>query len=62
MVKTLIVAATEGEINGLRLNLINKAEYGFLVTGIGMVNTTYALTKQLVESELPVRIINVGIA
>jgi futalosine hydrolase len=42
--------------------LINKAEYGFLVTGIGMVNTTYALTKQLVESELPVRIINVGIA
>ncbi|MFT4525168.1 MAG: futalosine hydrolase [Bacteroidia bacterium] len=62
MAKTLIVAATEAEIEGLRSTLADIAECEFLVTGIGMVNTTFTLTKYLNGIEPPKKIINVGIA
>ena len=61
MVQTLIVAATEGEIEELRLTLANNSECDFLVTGVGMLNTTFVLTRRLSDIELPGRIINVGI-
>lgn len=62
MAKTLIIAATEAEIDGLRLTLSDNSDCEFLVTGVGMINTTFAMTKYLSESQIPDRIINVGIA
>lgn len=61
MAKTLIVAATEAEIEGLRLSLADFSGREFLVTGVGMINTTFTLTKYLSNNDLPDRIINVGI-
>lgn len=62
--KILLVAATENEIGLLREKL-NEAlpdqEIEFLVTGVGMVNTTYALTRRLTRHEYDLAI-NVGLA
>ena len=54
--KILIVAATTKEIN--ENNLI---DYDVLITGVGMVNTVFSLTKYL-HNHTPDIIINVGIA
>jgi futalosine hydrolase len=62
MAKTLIVAATVVEVEGLRSIFNGHDDYEILVTGVGMVNTTFSLTKMLASKELPSRIINVGIA
>ena len=62
MAKTLIVAATEIEVEGLRMFLGSDSNFEFLVTGVGMVNTTFSLTKRLSSGELPSKVLNVGIA
>ena len=54
--KILIVAATTKEVN--ENNLI---DYDVLITGVGMVNTVFSLTKYL-HNHTPDIIINVGIA
>ena len=54
--KILIVAATTKEIN--ENNLI---DYDVLITGVGMVNTVFSLTKYL-HNHTPDIIINVGIS
>lgn len=63
----LIVAATEREINITRRYLAEKRYHrkdcniSILITGVGLVNTTYKLTKYLVTEE-PDLVIQAGIA
>jgi len=53
--KVLIVAATEGEISPLVQHIASPAyanrDIGILITGVGMVATTYALTKKLQRAQ-----------
>ncbi len=49
--KILLCAATEGELSNLREIEVNSQEIDFLVTGIGMVATTYSLTRQFAAAE-----------
>jgi futalosine hydrolase len=63
-VKILLVAATDQEISALRERIMQqpiKPSIDFLVTGIGMVATTYALTKKLQEDRYDL-VIALGIA
>ena len=62
MAKTIIVAATRAEVEGLRSIFNGDDDYEILLTGVEMVNTTFYLTKMLASKELPSRIINFGIA
>lgn len=61
--KILIVAATEPEVKGLKESLSSLAlsSIDFLITGVGMVNTSYELTKALLNANYSF-VINVGIA
>jgi futalosine hydrolase len=61
--KILIVAATEAELNGLKhqLNTEHLASLDFLVTGVGMINTCFELTKSLLNNQYNY-VINIGIA
>lgn len=62
--KILLVAATDQEISSLRERIMQqpiKPSIDFLVTGIGMVATTYALTKKLQEDRYDL-VIALGIA
>ena len=61
MKTSLIVAATEAEIKGLMSTQENRADVEFLVTGVGMVNTCFHLTKRLTEGGVN-KVMNVGIA
>lgn len=56
----LVVAATDGELESLRLHCPGQIQ--FLVTGVGLVETTYALTRYLTQHPEVSRVINVGIA
>ena len=58
--KILIVAATEKEISLLR-TLSTDAKTDFLITGIGMVSTAYALSKKLQEIKYDL-VLNCGLA
>ena len=49
--KILLCSATEGELSNLREIEVNSQEIDFLVTGIGMVATTYSLTRQFAAAE-----------
>ncbi|MBK5284815.1 MAG: futalosine hydrolase [Bacteroidia bacterium] len=63
-VKVLIVSATEIEISPIR-NYIEKEKAllsaDILITGVGSVSTTYALTKQLQKNKYDI-VLNFGIA
>lgn len=61
--KILVVAATEPEVKGLKdaLSTVQLSEIDFLITGVGMVNTTYELTKALLSTTYNY-VINIGIA
>lgn len=61
--KILVVAATEPEIQALRNNLTEEEHQSidFLVTGVGMVNTTFELTRKLLLDKYDC-VLNVGIA
>lgn len=58
--KPLIVAATEGEI-APSLDLLNKLQIPYLITGVGMTATAYHLGKKIAQYR-PDYILNVGIA
>lgn len=57
--KILIVAATIEEIEP-SIDFLNNRKIDFLVTGVGMLATTYKLTKYLVNKKIDL-IINIGI-
>lgn len=61
--KILVVVATEAELKGLKALLPAEAlsAVDFLITGVGMVNTTFELTKALLSSKYDY-VINIGIA
>jgi futalosine hydrolase len=61
--KILIVAATEHELKGLKATLMANeiSSIDFLVTGVGMINTTFELTKVLLQNTYDY-LINIGIA
>lgn len=61
--KILVVAATEPEIQAIRNNLseLENPSIDFLVTGVGMINTTFELTKKLMTDKYDY-VINLGIA
>lgn len=61
--KILVVAATEPEIQKLKSSLIAEdlSKIDFLITGVGMVNTTFELTRCLLNNNYSY-IINIGIA
>jgi futalosine hydrolase len=61
--KILIVAATEHELKGLKATLMANeiSSIDFLVTGVGMINTTFELTKVLLQNTYDY-VINIGIA
>lgn len=59
--RILIVCATESEVPHLDTFMYNKVEIEVLVTGVGMVATTYALTRKLCLKEYDL-VVNVGIA
>lgn len=56
----LIVAATHAEL-APSLELLNRFEIDYLITGVGMVATAFALSKRLTEKKYDI-LINVGIA
>jgi futalosine hydrolase len=58
--KPLVVAATYAEIEAIA-PMLNREHIPYLITGVGMVATTYNLTKVLRTASFPY-IINVGIA
>ncbi|NCO55762.1 MAG: futalosine hydrolase [Bacteroidetes bacterium CG02_land_8_20_14_3_00_31_25] len=61
--KILITAATKIEsdiISNISKNIYSTDDYEFICTGIGMVNTTYNLTKKIYFAQ-PDFILNVGI-
>jgi len=58
--RPLIVSATEQEIAN-SIPFLQKNDIPYLITGVGMVATTYALTKYLAEHSCDY-LINVGIA
>lgn len=60
MIKVLFVAATQPEIAGL-IPLFESKNIDFICTGVGMLATSYALTKQLNTTAYDL-IVNVGIA
>jgi futalosine hydrolase len=65
MKKVLIVAATDMELSAVRKQvslMTERSDIHFLVTGVGMVNTCFALTQYLLENEPPQLILNLGIA
>ena len=59
----LIVAATEAEVRMLKdkQHAFGNVQIDFLVTGVGMVATTFQLTRQLFEKQYDL-VINAGIA
>lgn len=61
--KILIVAATEPEVSRLRDTLTTPqlTTVDFLITGVGMINTTFELTKALLNNTYDF-VINIGIA
>ncbi len=59
--KVLIVAATEGEIGPLRAFPEKRDEVTQLITGVGMVATTYALTRHLQHNKYDL-VLQVGVA
>ena len=59
--KILIVAATEPELSQIRKYAFENHEVKFLVTGAGMIATTFALTDELSKNEYDLAI-NIGIA
>lgn len=59
--KILLCSATEQELNNLREIDINSQEIDFLVSGIGMVETAYSLTRQFAAAEYDLAI-NIGLA
>lgn len=61
--KILVVAATEHEIVGIRNSLSEKelTIVDFLITGVGMINTCFELTKHLTHAKYHY-VLNVGIA
>lgn len=60
--RILVVAATEFEVGNLRSEVGNrKAEVEFLITGVGMVTTAFALGKHLATNQYDL-VINLGIA
>ncbi len=63
MMKIAIVAATEPEINVIKdsLNAEELQHVDFIVTGVGMINTCFELTKASIEKTYNY-VINVGIA
>lgn len=64
MREILFVAATEIEINSAKLAYdmsLKNANVSFLVTGIGVINTTYFLTKELLTNNYDL-VVNIGLA
>ena len=63
--RILIVAATEGELAATRdhctRNVLTKLHIDFLVTGIGMTATAYALTKKLTSCKYDLAL-DIGLA
>src|SRR4051812_48618733 len=59
--KILIVAATEGEISNLRGMKFSGQQIEFLVTGPGMIATTFELTRRLMEGKYDLAV-NCGLA
>lgn len=59
--RILIVAATSGELPDLALLSVPRLKVETLVTGVGMVATTFTLTRKLSESTFDL-VLNVGIA
>ncbi len=61
--KIAVVAATEPEIKGLKelLSAEELVHIDFIITGVGMINTCYELTKACLEQNYTY-VINVGIA
>lgn len=57
--KILVVAATRGEIEA-SIPFLETHNISYLITGVGMLATTYALTKRLTEQTADL-IINVGV-
>jgi futalosine hydrolase len=61
--KILVVVATEPEVKGIKdsLSSYQISSIEFLITGVGMVNTTFELAKALMQNTYDY-VINVGIA
>lgn len=59
--KVLIVSATEFEVEPLKVQKFNGLDLSFLVTGVGTVQTTYKLTRELGREAYHL-VINAGIA
>lgn len=59
--RILLVAATEGELPMLDWAKLRKLSISTVATGVGMVATTFALTKELQEVHFDL-VINLGIA
>lgn len=60
--KILIVSATEAEVHALSNHFQDNASVRFLITGVGMVATAYALGSHLAENYDYDLVINAGIA
>lgn len=59
--RILIVCATEAELPDFSHAKFQRLDVRTLITGVGMVATTFALTRKLIESEFDL-VLNVGIA
>jgi futalosine hydrolase len=61
----LVVAATEEEIKGVRTiaekKMIDHLKIDFLITGVGMTSTAYALTKRIASRKYQLAV-NIGLA
>lgn len=61
-INILITAATKGELSKLRTFDIENVNLHFLITGIGIVETTWSLGDYLSKRPLPDIAVNIGIA
>ncbi|MDR2937939.1 MAG: hypothetical protein LBU92_03255, partial [Prevotellaceae bacterium] len=59
--QTLVVAATDFELNAVKKYLTKLANLDFAVTGVGMLPTAYVLTRLLAQKKYD-WVFNVGIA
>lgn len=57
----LLISATEDELEGLVIEKFANVEIRTLVTGVGMVATTFSLTRELLSESVDL-VVNIGIA
>ncbi|HNP99301.1 MAG TPA: futalosine hydrolase, partial [Bacteroidia bacterium] len=59
--KILLVSATENEMGSLETAWFRKNQVDRLITGVGMVATTYSLTRELQQKSYDLAV-NIGLA